>query len=89
MIRVDLGALIQPGIGGREAMTQSDLLTISFLALLFLAAICLAGQHNMESESRDARIDNIEAQVRMKSGPPTVYGKYVTVYAGGIEVDVK
>jgi len=63
-------------------MTRSDLLTITFLALLFAAAILLAGQHNLESDSRDAKIENLEAQLRVKTGPPTVYGKYVTVING-------
>jgi len=63
-------------------MTRSDLLTISFLALLFAAAILLAGQHNLESESLIAKIENLEAQLRVKTGPPVVTGKYVTVYNG-------
>jgi len=68
-------------------MTRSDLLTISFLALLFIAAICLAGQHNMEPESLIAKIENLEAQLRVKTGPPVVHGKYVTVYNEEITVE--
>ena len=63
-------------------MTRSDLLTISFLVLLFAAAILLAGEHNMESNSLIAKIDNLEAQLRVKTGPPIVHGKYVTVING-------
>ena len=70
-------------------MTRSDLLTISFLALLFLAAICLAGQHNMESDSLIAKIENLEAQLRVKTGPPVVHGKYVTVSGKEIIVEVQ
>jgi len=70
-------------------MTHSDLLTISFLALLFVAAICLAGQHNMESNSLIAKIENLEAQLRVKTGPPVVTGKYVTVYNKEIVVEEK
>jgi len=70
-------------------MTRSDLLTISFLALLFAAAILLAGQHNMKPNSLIDKIENLEAQLRVKTGPPIVNGKYVTVYAGGIEVEVE
>ena len=68
-------------------MTHSDLLTISFLALLFVAALFLAGQHNMEPESLHAKIDHLEAQLRVKTGPPVVHGKYVTVYEGEIAVE--
>ena len=70
-------------------MTRSDLLTISFLALLFIAALLLAGQHNLESESLIVKIENLEAQLRVKTGPPVVHGKYVTVYGGEIAVEGK
>ena len=36
----------------------------------------------MESNSLHAKIENLEAQLRVKTGPPVVTGKYVTVING-------
>jgi len=71
----------------KEIMTRSDLLTISCLALLFAAAILLAGQHNLGADSLHDKIEHLEAQLRVKTGPPIVHGKYVTVYGGEIAVE--
>jgi len=41
----------------------------------------------MEPDRLHAKIDHLEAQLRVKTGPPVVHGKYVTVYEGEIAVE--